>query len=206
MIFALFLLLASPAPAASPPCTRDATPQNIVTPDYPDSARKLKLGLRQVAVTVLIRADGTVQSASVARSSGNAALDAAAVAAASKTTYLPKTLNCKAVPGAYLFKVTFDPGAGGPPDACNHPAQPTYLSPPVYPRGHFTNKPVQVELRIEIAPDGTIANGNVATSSGDAAFDAAAIQAAELSRFEPKKVNCRPVAGTYIFKVTFMPH
>jgi TonB family protein len=110
------------------------------------------------------------------------------------------------VPLLLLLTASPAPGPAPTADPCNHPARATYISPPVYPRGHYTNKRVEVVLRIQIAPDGTIDGGGVATSSGDAAFDGAAIQAAELSRFEPKVADCHPVAGTYLFKVTFMPH
>lgn len=208
----LALLLAHPAPAS--PCSRDATVKTIVTPDYPDSARAAHLGLRETTVSVDIRADGTVQGVRVVKSSGNDALDQATIAAATQSTYLPKVVNCKAVAGAYLFKVTFDPGSpktaepnpGATMDPCNHPARATYAAPAVYPRGHYTNKPVPVVVKIDITTDGTIDGGGVVKSSGDAAFDGAAIEAAELSRFEPKVVNCHPVAATYLFKVTFLPH
>lgn len=49
----------------------------VPAPDYPRQARRLKIE-GNVLVTVLINAQGLVQSASVARSSGNEELDEAA--------------------------------------------------------------------------------------------------------------------------------
>lgn len=83
-----------------------------------------------VAVAVTIGADGNLVEARISQSSGNMALDQAAIAAARQSTYEPKMeavpvrrqagaggaqnnsdagTVCRAVTGEYLFKVTFRP-------------------------------------------------------------------------------------------------
>lgn len=80
------------------------------------------------------------------------------------------------------------------------------LVPPQWPRGYYTAQPVEVVLQLTIGEDGSITAGHVTQSSGVAAYDAAAAQSAEESRFEPKLVDCKATVGTYLFKVTFRSH
>lgn len=82
----------------------------------------------QVAVAVTIAPDGQLLEARIAQSSGNMAMDQAALTAARQSTYEPKTIAipvrrqagagsqntndgvaCKSVTGTYLFRVTFEP-------------------------------------------------------------------------------------------------
>ena len=62
-----------------------------------------------VQVMVMVGADGSVATASVAQSSGYADADAAALKAAMASTYRPGTQNCKPAEGLYLFNATFAP-------------------------------------------------------------------------------------------------
>ncbi len=96
------------------------------------------------------------------------------------------------------------PAVSASPQPCYRDAKPTYISEPIYPRGYYPDK-ADVTVRLVIGPDGNLSGGGVLQSSGIAAFDASAIQAAELSRFEPKIVDCKPVTATYLFRVTFRP-
>ncbi len=100
----------TPKPACKTPY-QDATVVNQAQPEYPDSARDLGLGEVQVAVTVTIAPDGSLQSATISQSAGNMALDQAALAAARQSTYAPKIVNCQPIVGSYYFKVTFDPNS-----------------------------------------------------------------------------------------------
>jgi TonB family protein len=106
--FAADFLFGAPEPA-KPPCFRDVTVQNGVTPAYPASAAAAGIGETQVTVRVDVASDGSVRSSRIYKSSGNRALDDAALAAAAKSTYLPKIVNCKTVDGTYDYIVTFDP-------------------------------------------------------------------------------------------------
>jgi TonB family protein len=89
----------------------DATVVNQAQPEYPDAARDLGLGEVQVAVQVTIAPSGQLVGTKIAQSAGNMSLDNAAVAAARQSTYSPKIVNCQAVQGDYLFRVTFDPNS-----------------------------------------------------------------------------------------------
>jgi TonB family protein len=59
-------------------------------------------------VKVLIGPDGSVQNAMIYRSSGNTALDNAAVTAAKAATYSPKVVNCQPAAGVYLLRLPLD--------------------------------------------------------------------------------------------------
>lgn len=109
-LFAIFI--AQPAPAANGGCDRpfsDATVVQAVAPNYPDSARKLKLGPVTVLVNVTIGANGNLVATSIAHSSGNANIDQEALRAARQSTYRARTVNCAAVAGTYLFRADFNP-------------------------------------------------------------------------------------------------
>lgn len=60
-------------------------------------------------VTVTVGPNGKPTAAHIYRSSGYAAVDRAVVTAALKSTYSPKTVDCVAVTGTYLFRADFAP-------------------------------------------------------------------------------------------------
>ncbi len=62
-----------------------------------------------VTLTLIIGADGSLVDSKVLKSSGNGALDAAALSSARNSTYAPKVVLCQPTQGKYLFKSTFDP-------------------------------------------------------------------------------------------------
>jgi TonB family protein len=100
---------ANPASPTPPPCARphmDALITRVVEPDYPKSARE-----QGVTGTVLVRVSldpsGGVMSTSIYKSSGNAELDQAALAAAHESTYSPEIEDCQPVRGTYLFRASF---------------------------------------------------------------------------------------------------
>jgi TonB family protein len=59
------------------------------------------------SVQVNLSATGAVLSATIAKSTGNAALDQAALLAAKQSTYKPEIKDCVPVAGAYLYRVDF---------------------------------------------------------------------------------------------------
>lgn len=77
-----------------------------VAPDYPDLARQQgAAGATQVRVTLDAR--GTVAATAIYRSSGNAALDNAALVAARASSYAAAVENFVRVGGSYLFRAEF---------------------------------------------------------------------------------------------------
>jgi protein TonB len=100
----------TPKPACKVPF-QDAQATNAVTPDYPEEAREAGMGEAQATVVVTISPSGSLVSATIGQSTGNTAMDNAAVAAARQSTYAPKIVDCQAVQGTYNFKVTFDPNS-----------------------------------------------------------------------------------------------
>ena len=103
---------APPAPTPTPPrCSqpnKDATTTRPVEPDYPDLARQ-QGAVGTVQVKIVLNATGGVTNATVYKSSGNALLDKAAVAAARASSYSPEITDCAPVNGGtYLFRADFN--------------------------------------------------------------------------------------------------
>ena len=100
---------AGPATAA-PACANphvDAVATNKVEPEYPEMARQ-QGAVGTTTVRVTLSTSGSVTSAVVHKSSGNAQLDAAAVHAARSSSYRPEIDNCQPIGGDYLFVATFE--------------------------------------------------------------------------------------------------
>lgn len=105
----MFALLATPTPSATAtPCStpyREATVTHLAEPFYPRGYYPSKPVT--VVVQVTIAPDGTIAGGHVTQSGGNAAFDGSAVQAVEESRFAPKLVDCKAVEGTYLFKVTF---------------------------------------------------------------------------------------------------
>lgn len=97
------------AARACPEPNREATVTKAQEPDYPQSAKPLGLGPVTAEIAVTIDPSGKVVAAHVFKSSGNQAIDEAALKAASGSQYSPKLLNCQAVTADYLFRSDFEP-------------------------------------------------------------------------------------------------
>ncbi|HEY5426894.1 MAG TPA: energy transducer TonB [Candidatus Tumulicola sp.] len=106
-MIAALVLLGVVAPSSCP--ETPVTVAKAVAPAYPTMAMRYVNSALSVEVIVMVGADGSVASASVARSSGYADADANALKAAQASTYKPKTENCKPVEALYLFRADFAP-------------------------------------------------------------------------------------------------
>ncbi len=105
-------------PVAARACAepnRDATITKVVQPEYPRSASGL--GPVTVQIQVTVDASGNLEGARVYKSSGNKAIDDAALKAVTLTKYSPKIINCQAVRGDYLFRADFEPDSYAPAPA-----------------------------------------------------------------------------------------
>jgi TonB family protein len=112
---------------------QDATVIRPAPPVYPDSARELGLGIVSAKVIVTLSPTGSVIGIKIAQSTGNMALDHAALVAARQSTYSPKIVNCEPVAGDYMFRVTFDPERNWPPSLARMPGATPPSSPSPYP-------------------------------------------------------------------------
>jgi TonB family protein len=97
------------AARACPEPNRDAIIIKAEEPEYPQSAKPLGLGPVSVQIEVTIDPSGNIVEPHVYKSSGNQAIDEAALHAASGSKYAPKLVNCQAVAGKYLFRSDFEP-------------------------------------------------------------------------------------------------
>jgi TonB family protein len=87
----------------------NAGPAVAATPDVPDIAAAARASriTGVVAIDVSLDPAGEVTDAKVARSIGNAGLDASALAMARTASYTPKYIACKGVVSTYTFTVKF---------------------------------------------------------------------------------------------------
>jgi TonB family protein len=87
----------------------EATVINPLQPWYPGWTRELNLGAVTVEVEVVVGPAGKVSRAWIYKSSGDTAIDGAALHAARESTYSPKLVNCRPTEGNYLFRADFQP-------------------------------------------------------------------------------------------------
>jgi TonB family protein len=99
-----------PEPATNPDGTRDPSYRRIRSPPYPAAEFAARLE-GEVMVKVEVDRDGRPATPVVATSSGNANLDAAALAAVLEWRFFPKLLRGEPVPESVLVPVNFSLGA-----------------------------------------------------------------------------------------------
>ncbi len=104
-----------------------------------------------------------------------------------------------------------DDSAGSPVSAAAIGVKPSTLPspvhnpPPIYPpRAHAENLEGRVVLSLEIDLDGRVRSVEVASSSGHAILDAAAVRAVRAWRFEPARLDGQPVAWSGKLPVRFV--
>jgi len=90
-------------------CDRDVTVVKEMAPAVPgDAWAGRPTGTERTAtVRVSVGPDGKLTGARIAESTGIPVMDAAALAAAQQSTYLPRMVNCRPVAGDAYFKVSF---------------------------------------------------------------------------------------------------
>lgn len=165
-------------------------------------------GVRSAVLRVLVKTDGTVGAATVARSSGIPALDRQAVADAKTARFTPAISHCTAVARSYDFKVNFDSTqtapqtAGRPGSNCpvsDREAKMAHLAPPYINDNDTGDGEVTLDLIID--KDGDVTSYTLAKSSGSAGMDNQVIASAKQSKYLPKVVRCVPVdGGHYVFR------
>ncbi len=60
-----------------------------------------------------------------------------------------------------------------------------------------------VRIRVALDPDGTVVNATIARSSGSVILDAAALTAAQKTRYAPQIFRCERIPGSYTFRADF---
>ncbi|MDE2480745.1 MAG: TonB family protein [bacterium] len=60
-----------------------------------------------------------------------------------------------------------------------------------------------VVLHLDISAEGTVTTHKVLESTGNKDLDLAALQAARRATYTPELIECKPVAGSYLFVVVF---
>jgi TonB family protein len=75
-----------------------------IPPEQPDDAQG---AAGTVLVQVDLSADSKILKVSLFKSSGNAALDRAAIHSTPQSTFQTERLNCQYIPASYIFRVGF---------------------------------------------------------------------------------------------------
>lgn len=184
----------------------EAIVRNPVSPIYPDAA-PAGIATVKVFVNVTVNADSSVSSAVITKSSGNAAIDQAAILAARTSTYAPKFINCVASDGGlYTYKAEFGYGGTARVVSCDTPYRDVSMVnavTPGLPAQTRISRTVTVAVDVLVSQDGSLRGATVSMSSGDAAIDQAVVRAALASTYAPRLVNCEPTQGDYVFRAQF---
>lgn len=207
-----FLIATVTAPPNPANCDSEPTLVTAVPAHVPESEEP-ELGAGRVTmVEVTIAPDGHVSDARVYLSSGSAFADAASVTAARASTYKPAMKDCHSVADTALIDEVVRPNyekqrkdgtcRTGYKDASVLRQAPIRFPPAAVGR---VTRAAQVTVRIDVDPDGDVTNAIVLRSSGNVDLDETALNAARGSVYAPKVVNCEPITGKYLFRVTFDP-
>lgn len=207
----LFHALMLAAASQNVSCNREPAMLTAVPARVPDQDQG-QIGRGRIAVlAITVGENGHVTDAKVYSSSGSQAVDAAALAAARSSIFTPGAKDCQAAVETVLIDEVVRPDyAGAKNGKCTTPFQnATVLSEaqPAYPasaRGLRGQR--QVAIAVTIDPDGDLESATVESSTGNMALDRAALDAARATIYAPELVNCLPVTGIYLFKVTFDPN
>jgi len=184
-------------------CNHDAQLLRSMQPRLPAARYKTLHGTPQAVVAVTVDEKGRVVAAKIVQSAGEPDLDAAALESARSWTYAPATQNCKPAGETFGITIAFQSNDYD----CNHDAF-VQGNPPM-PAAFQNDTAAGVKtavVRVTVAANGTVSDTVLTTSTGNSALDAAAVQAARAATYSPKVVDCRAVAGIYLFKVTFDPN
>ena len=93
---------------ACPAPNRAAAAISNPAPEYPEMPKLEQIGGAAV-LQIHLSANGTMEGAQIAQSSGNADLDREALRVANNTRFAAEKVNCQAVEGDYLYAVEFRP-------------------------------------------------------------------------------------------------
>lgn len=100
-----------------------------VAPEWPAEALETDVQSANVVLTILITPEGTVTETSVAQSSGNASLDAAAIEAAGRLVFAPATRDREPIAARINFQFRFErPAPPEPPPPTTGVLEGTILS------------------------------------------------------------------------------
>ncbi len=103
------------------------------------------------------------------------------------------------------------PPPGTPKPACRNPFQDATVVQQVSPDYPESARSlglgqVTVQVKVTVSPSGSLIGASIFQSGNNMSLDQAALSAARQSTYSPKVVNCEPVTGDYLFKVTFDPN
>lgn len=191
------------APVADGPCVHPAVPKTMV------SGRTHMARTRRPYATVTFNLDatGAVESVALAESTGDKGLDADALSAAKRWTFVPATDHCRPIPTTVTFTVGFGYGSKTFADPCNHNTEMLLGVVPEYPdsAARANLPPSSVAIKLEFDEEARLVGIGMLQSSGFKDIDNAATGAALVSAYSGTVKQCVPVGGSYGFRARFDP-
>jgi TonB family protein len=172
----------------------DATPRllRVVPPVYPDLSKDASAGPRAIMVEAVIGASGAVKSAAPV-AEVEQPFAAAAVASVRQWGFAPARRGGQPVEATVQVPVVFLPAADVDAPRLSVQPKPIFQAKPVYP---FPMRAAgihgEVLIGFVIGVEGRVREAFVIRSSHPG-FDESAVEAVEKWRFEPGRVNERPV-------------
>lgn len=190
-------------PATNGPCIHPAVPRTMIS-GRTTTARTQR---PYATVTFNVDATGAVESVALAESTGDKGLDADALAAAKRWTFLPATDHCRPVPATVTFTVGFGYGSKTFADPCNHNSEMLLGLVPPYPDSarRASLPSLSVVIKVEFDEEARLVGVGMLQSSGFKEIDNAATGAALLSAYSGTVKQCVPVGGAYSFLAQFDP-
>jgi TonB family protein len=90
--------------------------------------------------------------------------------------------------------------------ACANPNVDALVTEPAQPQmPHGLKVGGSVIVAVTIAPNGSVTRLSLRKSSGNAQIDRSVLEAARHSKYSPRLVDCKAVAGSYLFRADFAP-
>lgn len=190
-------------PAAAGPCVHPAVPKAMISGPLTGTRTQRPYA----TVTFNVDATGAVISVALAESTGDKGLDAEALSAAKRWTFLPATDHCRPVPATATFTVGFGYGTKTFADACNHNSELLYGVTPPYPEAakRMSLPSISVAVKLQFDEAARLVGVGILKSSGFTDVDNAAEGAAVLSAYSGTVKNCTPVESAYSFLARFDP-
>jgi TonB family protein len=152
--------------------------------------------------------NGKVTGAVLEDGTGVSAVDDASAQAVRKWKFVPAAAGCGTVPATVEYAVPVGLDAYSIANPCEHDTTVDDQVQPEYPDSarNIGLGEVSVSTQVDVDAAGRVTGLQITHSSGNKDLDAAAMRAAAASTYVPAVHACKPVPGTYSFKVTFDPN
>jgi TonB family protein len=203
MVSAVLALLAL---AGQPSAACPQTPIRVTTEAHPELPPNPRPTNAKVGIVLDVGSDGRVRRAALTESSGDPAVDRATLASAERQRFAAPSFACVAFSAVFLESFEIPPDALASPAPSAAPVAlcgPPFVTPAgVALSGRSARGTVAVDVQLDAAAH--VDGARLAQSSGNAATDRAALDAARASGYRFVSFpGCPPAPTTYRLELTF---